>query len=307
MTSETGDHIRFWAHLQLAQQYYRDHELLHLKQFDLVDWKSIQRTLHDLPRLFQLWPSKHVLGIAGTMKILAYQDNKSPLCPNCLEGKKTCKHIARYPETGRVATFVQSTQEVERWMAAHHTHPNLSLLLIQFLRGRGTITCLECLDNLNLTCIFEDYAVSQDIISWDGFVTGMVSNKLLPIQSAVSHSSRSSSNAMRWISRLIMQLLQVMHTQWIYQCVLAHDRMTGTLILVHKEELLKEVKNQLNMAQTDSTSRIGFCLNIIMTSWQIPQENTKNTGYWQYRQPERHHAFAQDRLTWINKVKLVRD
>jgi hypothetical protein len=154
MTSETGDHIRFWAHLQLVRQYYRDHKLLSLKQFDLVNWKSIHCTLHNLPRLFQLWASKYALGISGRMKFLAYQDNRSPLCPSCLEGIETCKHIARCPETGCVATFMQSMQEVERWMAAHHTHPNLLLLSIQYLRGRGTITCHECPDNLNLPHIF---------------------------------------------------------------------------------------------------------------------------------------------------------
>ena len=50
---------------------------------------------------------------------------------------------------------------------------------------------------------------------------------------------------MRWITGLITQLLQVTHTQLIYWCVLVHNRMTGTLILVQKEDLLKEVKNQL--------------------------------------------------------------
>jgi hypothetical protein len=93
MTSETGAHVRFWAHLQLARQYYRNHKLLSFDQFDQVDWKSIHRTLHGLLRLFQLWASKHILGIAGRMKFLAHQDNRSPLCLSCLECKETCKHI----------------------------------------------------------------------------------------------------------------------------------------------------------------------------------------------------------------------
>jgi hypothetical protein len=72
MRSEIGDHIHYWAHHQLAQQYYLNHKLLSFKQFSLVDWKSIHLTLHDLLRLFQLWAAKHVLGIAGTMKFLTY-------------------------------------------------------------------------------------------------------------------------------------------------------------------------------------------------------------------------------------------
>jgi hypothetical protein len=76
---------------------------------------------------------------------------------------------------------------------------------------------------------------------------GMVSHKLLPLQSAISLNSKLSSNTTRWISGLITHLLQVMHTQWIYQCVLVHDRTMRTLILAQKEELLKEVEYQLSL------------------------------------------------------------
>jgi hypothetical protein len=116
MMSETGEHIHFWAHLQLARKYYSNHKLLSFKQFDLVDWKSIHCKLHGLPRLFQLWASKHILGITGIMKFLAYQDKRSPLCPGCLKCKEMCRHIAHCAEEGCAATFSQSTQEIERWM-----------------------------------------------------------------------------------------------------------------------------------------------------------------------------------------------
>jgi hypothetical protein len=141
--------------------------------------------------------------------------------------------------------FVQSTQEVERWMTAQHTHSNLSHLLLRYLQGRGTITCLECATDLNLPPVYREYAASQDVIGWDGYAMGMISNKLLPLQSAIGHDSKSSSNATCWISGFITQLLQVTHTQWIYRCVLVHDCATGTLISTHKEELLKEIKHQL--------------------------------------------------------------
>jgi hypothetical protein len=72
MTSDTGDHIRFWAHHRLAQDYYWDRNILSNEQFDQVDWRSVYDTLHGLPRLFQLWASKHVLGIAGSMKFLSH-------------------------------------------------------------------------------------------------------------------------------------------------------------------------------------------------------------------------------------------
>jgi hypothetical protein len=80
---------------------------------------------------------------------------------------------------------------------------------------------------------------------------GMVSKTLLPIQSSPLIKSSLSVSAMRWILGLITQLLQVVHTQWIYRCVLVHNHNTGTLILQHKEELIKEIKHQLTLG-TDS-------------------------------------------------------
>ncbi len=72
MTSDTGGHIRYRVHHQLARTYYQEHNLLSHEQFDAIDWKSVHNTLHNLRRLFQLWASKHVLGIAGTMKFLSH-------------------------------------------------------------------------------------------------------------------------------------------------------------------------------------------------------------------------------------------
>jgi hypothetical protein len=75
MTSETGARIRFWAQHQLARTFYHDRKILSHDQFDFVDWTSIHSTLHNLPRLFQVWAAKHILGIAGTMHFLSHQDN----------------------------------------------------------------------------------------------------------------------------------------------------------------------------------------------------------------------------------------
>jgi hypothetical protein len=69
------------------------------------------------------------------------------------------------------------------------TNSNMKALLLEYLRGRGTTTCLECAKNLDLPLILREYASAQDIIGWDNFVMGMVSHKLLPIQSAHFHTA----------------------------------------------------------------------------------------------------------------------
>jgi hypothetical protein len=125
MTSETGEWIRFWVHHQLARKFYHERKMLSYEQFDDVDWVSIHRTLHNLPRLFHVWAAKHILGIAGTMHFLSHQDMRSPLCPSCQECSELCKHIARCPDTGWMHAFMQSVTGVEIWMEKNSTHPNL--------------------------------------------------------------------------------------------------------------------------------------------------------------------------------------
>jgi hypothetical protein len=130
-------------------------------------------------------------------------------------------------------------------MDGNGTHPGVKLLLVQYLCGRGSITCAECSDNLNLPPIVREYAISQDVIGWDNFVMGMISTKVLAIQSTHFHTTGELHCATRWITGLITQLLQVTHMQWIYRCVLVHDRTTGVLISAHKADLLKEIEHQL--------------------------------------------------------------
>jgi hypothetical protein len=236
----------------LAGTFYHDWKILSHDQFDSVDWISIHCTLHDLPQLFQVWATKHILGIAGTMKFLAHQDNRSSLCPSC----QGCKKVAPCPEARRTLAFAQSMLGVELWLDKNSTHPNLWLLLLQYFQGRGALLCSKCSTALNLPHIIQEFAESQDIIGWDNFVKGKVSSKLLPIQSDYLLNSKSSSCATRWITGLNTQLLQVTHTQWIYQCVLVRNCTAGTLISAHKEELLKEIKHQLplgpeNLAEED--------------------------------------------------------
>jgi hypothetical protein len=133
MTSETGGQIRFWAHCQLARDYFRNQNKLSHVQFNAINWPSVHHTLHDQSQLFQLWASKHVLGTTGTMKFLAHQDNRSPLCPSCLCCKKSCSHIAHCPEEGRAQTFEQPAKAMEVWLDTNKTHPNLQSLLLGYL------------------------------------------------------------------------------------------------------------------------------------------------------------------------------
>jgi hypothetical protein len=133
MTSDTGEQIPFEAHWQLAKAFFNDRKILSNVHFESVDWISVHRTLHNLPQLFQVWAAKQVLGIAGTINFLAHQDDRSPLCPSCLECTETCKHIAQCSEVRQAAAFMQSMQGLEKWFKQNNTHMDLQSLLLKYL------------------------------------------------------------------------------------------------------------------------------------------------------------------------------
>ena len=212
------------------------------------------------------------------MKFQSHQDGRSPLCPSCSKCKEMCKNITQCQEPGHAAAFAQSTHRVEAWLDAHGTHPDLKLLLLWYLQEHGTVTCVECSDDLNLPQIVREYAILQDVIDWNNFAMGMISSKLLPIQSTYNHSNGAFSHAARWISGLITQLLQVMHTKWIYRCILVHNCSTGTLISAHKAKLLKEIEHQLTLGSENLEEEDRFFLECNFDD--LTTTTSKRQEYW---------------------------
>ena len=79
--SDTGGSIQYWVHHQLARNYYQEQNILSHDQFNAIDWRSVHSTLHELPRLFQLWASKHVLGHSGHHEVPVAPRWSEPLMP----------------------------------------------------------------------------------------------------------------------------------------------------------------------------------------------------------------------------------
>jgi hypothetical protein len=150
-------------------------------QFDDTDWWSLQRTLTLLSRLFQLWAAKHVNRIAGTMSFLSRQDGRCDRCPSSETWAETYPRIARCPEAGRASAFAQSTDELELWLGANKTHPDLQSLLLSYTQGQGTVTCLKCAISLDLPPILHNLACSQDVIGWDLYMMGMLSTQMAAV------------------------------------------------------------------------------------------------------------------------------
>jgi hypothetical protein len=100
ITADMGDYVRYWTHKQLARERFNQLKILNQQKFDYnVDWEMVYKTLRDVPRLFQSWACKQVMGIAGMME---WDKTVVRKCPSCMVAWDTCKHILSCCHKGRV-------------------------------------------------------------------------------------------------------------------------------------------------------------------------------------------------------------
>jgi hypothetical protein len=109
-------------------------------------------------------------------------------------------------------------------------------------------------------------------------MVGMISTKLLGIQDSYLRVRDSAWSSERWATRLITQLLQVTHRQWIYRCILVHNRTTGTLINQHKAKLLEEITKQSSMGAELLMEDDKFLLECNLLD--IVSTNGEQQEYW---------------------------
>ena len=75
----------------------------------------------------------------------------------------------------------------------------------------------------------------------------MVSVETATLQQQHLQVSRSRMSIDRWMTELIIKLLEITHGQWLYCNVMVHDSTTGTLITNRKEEIKLENESQLEL------------------------------------------------------------
>ena len=124
ITGDSGAAIRYWAHRQLARQVLSERSIMHSSAFDQIDWPNLYTMMHRLPRLFQLWASKQILGVASTNKAQSrFTTGLSPSCPSCHAADETCGHILDCPERGRVEALLGSIALLDTWLGQNYTEP----------------------------------------------------------------------------------------------------------------------------------------------------------------------------------------
>jgi hypothetical protein len=137
LTSDKGEHLRFWVHKQLASSRFREADILFAHQFDKVDWESVHTALRWVPRMFRIWACKQVMDIALANGSRLWEQSLCPLCPSCTQVSETYSRILFCNHAGRVDVLMKSIELLESWLVEVETDPDLWDCIVKYAKGRG--------------------------------------------------------------------------------------------------------------------------------------------------------------------------
>jgi len=199
--------------------------------------------LHKLPKLFQLWAAKQVIGMVGTMSFLHHQDSCDPLCPSCMHEVETTEHIMLCWEEGRLKAFRQAIHELRQWGVQHFTDPQLLNGIMAYLMSQGLSTMESTFGHSSHR--YNDMVRSQDIIGWRRFMEGMVSHQMRSVQRDYLWQQPTRMSVQTWMTGFIQQLLIITHKQWTYQNMVVHHRECGHMFAQKKSPFGRKLINNL--------------------------------------------------------------
>lgn len=261
VTSNSGDLVRFWAHRSIARSLFLKRGIFYSREFDLIDWEAVGTALGVVPRLFQIWACKQVMGIAGTFKFRSrYEQEMDPMCPSCQVEEEDCGHILRCREEGRVAALVASLDALEEWLEETDTDPILVEGIMSFLRGRGEGSLEDSF--IGYPREYRTLGMRQDRIGWRRFMEGMIVADFRRLQ--IRHLRRQGlrNSGDKWAREFIIKLLECTHGQWLYRNVVVYDQLAGTEQVRRKEEVRAEIIQQLELGGDTLREEDQYLLDI---------------------------------------------
>ena len=206
--------------------------------FDAVAWEALDATLDSKPQMYRQWLCKQTTGFCGTQAMVCQWDkNRDEKCPDC-GMKETASHLNLCSDPDRTQMLHQMVDKLQAWLDNNYTHPELAYWIPKYILLRGT---RRLGDFPYLSSEMQRVAQSQDLIPWTCFMEGKLSQEIFLLQKHSLSSSPSRLTIADWSKKLISQILQISHAQWIFRNVSMHDSVTGYLRVRKRAAVLKEV------------------------------------------------------------------
>jgi hypothetical protein len=240
ITNDISHTIRFQASKKAARKYWGNKKKnpWQNKHFDKVDWERLDLALKNKPNMYKIWRSKLNSSFCGTrVQVGLYLGTTLPAkrCPNCSR-RVMADHFLLCSNEDRTQLLIKNTDELERWLERDRiTDPKISYWIPKYILMQGNKPFAELGE---MSPPMKALAKSQDIIGYCNFMEGYISTHFYTIQSFYLAISSSYLNGADWAKQLVLKLLHVTHSQWIFRSICLHDKINGYLHKKKSKEIM---------------------------------------------------------------------
>jgi hypothetical protein len=119
---------------------------------------------------------------------------------------------------------------------------------------------------------------SQDTIGWVELLHGKVSVEITGSQEIHCTLSLCCMTGNDWMKHFIENLIQVLHSQWLYRNFTLHNKTRGYLHLQHRKEVLKEVDCLMDTNLDEIPQGSQYLLEMDFTS--LFNASFEQQSYW---------------------------
>ena len=146
------------------------------------------------------------------------QGATSALCPCCPEPDETTLHVLLCENETRRKLYFESIVKFKAWLKKRRTDPEITSLLVRYLKGRGKVSMASCLSHrASKHSIFQQLASEQGRLGFQNLSEGRVSTLFERIQCARYKKIKSCWSSEKWAAELVDQLFHLVHLQWTYR------------------------------------------------------------------------------------------
>jgi hypothetical protein len=170
------------------------------------------------------------------------------------------------------------------------TDPELAYWIEKYLLFCGTRSFTSLVDKGGLCSNdLRSVATGQNLIGWTEFLHGKVLVEFASIQHI--HCALSTSCQLigdDWLKAFVSQLIQISHSQWVFQNYTLHNKQGGYLRLWAHSEVLQEVHKLLDTAPADIPKESQYLLELDHST--LYNASYKRQAYWVLAMQVARHA-----------------
>jgi hypothetical protein len=119
---------------------------------------------------------------------------------------------------------------VSTWISnRNQTDSKLAFWIKEYLLHQGQVQMTNLIRIWPMSAAMYKVAQSQDVIGWTEFLHGKVSIKMRGMQQAHCLLTNTNLNGDDWMVELTGKLIDISHSQWLYQNFTLHHLAKGYL------------------------------------------------------------------------------